>query len=128
MTTRRLPPDVLDAIDRRASLRIRASSAKHRFLGIWAVVVNGRVFVRSWNDKPTGWYRAWRADPIGAIEVAKREIAVRARPVRGERLLDAIGAAYRDKYTGPGSRKFAEGMDEPARRKTTLELTAAESP
>ena len=121
---KRFPRDVLDAIERRASLRIRAGSAKHRFLGIWAVVVNGRVFVRSWNDKPNGWYRAWREDPLGAIEVADREIAVHAKPVRGEKLLDAIGAAYREKYTGPGSRKFAEGMDEPARRKTTLELTA----
>jgi hypothetical protein len=44
--------------------------------------------------------------------------------VRGEKLLDAISAAYRDRYASPGSRKFAEGMDEPARRKTTLELTA----
>ena len=119
----RFPRVVLDAIESRASLRIRAGSAKHRFLGIWAVVVDGRVFVRSWNDKPDGWYRAWREDPIGAIEVEKREITVRARPVRGEKLLAAIGAAYREKYTGPGSRKFAEGMDDPARRQTTLELT-----
>ena len=116
------PRTVLDAIDNRASLRIRAGSANHRFLGIWAVVVNRRVFVRSWNDKPDGWYRAWREDPLGVIQVETREIAVRAKPVRGEKLLDAISAAYREKYTGPGSRKFAEGMDDPARRKTTLEL------
>lgn len=125
MTDTRFPRDVLEVIENRAALRIRAGSAKHRFLGIWAVVVNGRVFVRSWNDQPNGWYRAWREDPLGAIEVEKRELAVRAKPVRGEKLLDAISAAYREKYTGPGSRKFAEGMDEPARRKTTLELTAA---
>jgi len=124
VTAKRFPRDVLDAIDSRASLRIRAGSEKHRFLGIWAVVVQGRVFVRSWNDKPDGWYRVWRADPLGAIEVEKHEIAVRAKPVRGEKLLDAISAAYREKYTGPGSRKFADGMNEPARRKTTLELTA----
>ncbi len=123
VTATHFPRTILDAIEHRPSLRIRAGSAKHRFLGIWAVVVNGHVFVRSWNDKPDGWYRAWREDPLGAIEVATREVAVRAKPVRGEKLLDAIGAAYREKYTGPGSRKFAEGMDEPARRKTTLELT-----
>jgi hypothetical protein len=79
VTATRVSHAVLDAIERRASLRIRAGSAKHRFLGIWAVVVNGRVFVRPWNDKPDGWYRAWREDPLGAIEVASREIAVRAK-------------------------------------------------
>ena len=123
MAEKRFSRVVLDQIECRASLRIRAGSAKHRFVGIWAVVVNGRVFVRSWNDKPDGWYRAWRGDPVGAIEVATCEITVRAKAVRGEKLLDAISAAYREKYTGPGSRKYAEGVDEAARRKTTLELT-----
>ena len=116
---------VLDAIRTRGSLRIRAGSAPHRFIGIWGVVVDGRVFVRSWNDKPKGWYRAWRADPVGAIEVEKREIAVRAKAVRGEKLLDAISAAYREKFTGPGSRTYVEGMDSAKRRATTLELVPA---
>ena len=39
-------------------LRIRAG-AEHRFIGIWAVVVDGRVFVRSWSLKPQGWYRTF---------------------------------------------------------------------
>src|SRR3954463_3627505 len=117
MPTRpRFPDEVLAAIEKSAVLRVRAGSARegakpHRFLGIWGVVVDGRVFVRSWNDKPEGWYRAWRADPVGAIEVDGRELAVRARAVRGEKLLDAVSAAYRAKYTGRGSVKYATEMD-----------------
>jgi hypothetical protein len=42
---------------------MRAGIRPHHFLGIWAVVIGGRVFVRSWNDKPQGWYRAWLGDP-----------------------------------------------------------------
>jgi hypothetical protein len=37
---------------------IRAGSAPYRFVGIWAVAVGNRVFVRTRNDKPTGWFRA----------------------------------------------------------------------
>src|SRR5919206_360297 len=43
------------------------SGTTHRFTGVWTVVVRGRVFVRSWNDAETGWHRAFREDPRGAI-------------------------------------------------------------
>lgn len=127
-TSARFPASVLAEIHSRGSLRIRAGSAGHRFIGIWAVVVEGRVFVRSWNDKPRGWNRAWREDPAGAIEVEKREIPARAKPVRGEKLLDAIDAAYLEKYDSPGSAKYAKGLVEPERRTTTLELVPAKDP
>jgi hypothetical protein len=43
---------------------------EHRYTGVWVVVVEGRAFVRSWNDKPTGWYRAFVAEPLGSIQLA----------------------------------------------------------
>lgn len=123
MSTRaHFPASVLRTLRTSASLKIRAGRAPHRFLGIWSVVVDDRVFIRSWNDKPTGWHRAWRADPAGAILVGAREIPVRAVSVRGARLLDQVGAAYQAKYWRPASLGWARGMDEPARRATTLEL------
>jgi hypothetical protein len=58
-------------------LRLRAGSGAHRFIGIWVVVVKGRVFVRSWSVKPNGWYRTFLKEPRGTIQVANYEIAVR---------------------------------------------------
>jgi len=99
------------------------SGAEHRFTGVWVVVVDGRVFVRSWNDKPTGWYRAFLDEPLGTIQVPDgREIRVRAKKVRGERVLDAIDAAYAEKYDTPASLKWVRGFRTPRRRATTLEL------
>jgi hypothetical protein len=113
---------VIAKVSKSASLRIRAGSGAHRFLGIWAVVVEHRVFVRSWNVKPTGWHQAWLDDPVGAVIVEKQEIAVQAIPVRTERLRDAVSAAYREKYWRPGSLKYSQGFDTPERRGATLEL------
>ena len=64
-----------------------------------------RVFVRSWNDKPTGWYRAFQAQPLGSIQLAGREIVIRARQLRGERLRDAVTRAYAEKYDTKASEK-----------------------
>ena len=101
------------------------SGADHRHTGVWVVVIEGRVFVRSWNDKPTGWYRAFREQPRGTISVSGRELAVRAVPVRSARLCQAVTQAYGVKYPTKGSEKWVRGFAEPAREATTLEFVPA---
>src|SRR6516165_9143772 len=102
-------------------LGVRAGN-EHRYTGVWVVVVAGRVFVRSWNDKPTGWFRALVAQPLGSIQLAGREIAIRTRRLRGERLRDAVTRAYAGKYDTKASEKWVRGFAEPHRSATTLEL------
>jgi hypothetical protein len=121
-TRRRFPPRTLTLLRNSRILPIRAGTEPHRFTGIWVVVVRNRVFVRPWNDEPTGWHRAFLADPRGAITLSDRVIPVRARPTRGERLFDAIDAAYAEKYPTRGSQKWVRGFATPLRRKTTTEL------
>ena len=91
-------------------------------------MVEGRAFVRSWNDKPTGWYRAFLAQPLGSLQLAGREIAVRARRLRGERLRDAVTRAYAGKYDTKGSEKWVRGFAEPGRAANTLELLPVPPP
>ncbi len=121
MSAARFSKRVLATLDESRMLRIRAG-AEHRFIGIWVVVVRGRVFVRSWNDKPGGWYRAFLEEPRGAIEIAGREIGVRAKKATSERLMAAVEVAYGEKYTTPASRKYVRGFKSPRRRMTTTEL------
>jgi hypothetical protein len=94
----------------------------HRFVGVWVAAVGDRVFVRSWNDNPDGWFRAFLAEPRGTVEVSDRTVRVRARRVTSERMLDAVDAAYRDKYRTPGALKYVRGFRLPRRRRTTIEL------
>jgi len=123
MRARRFPPRVAAAIDASQIFRIRAGrGSDHRFIGIWAVVVGGRVFARSWTRKPNGWYRTFLDDPLGAIEINGREVRVRTRRVRSERIRDAIERAYAEKYPTRGSRKYVRGFRGARRRDTTLEF------
>ena len=93
--------------------------------GVWVVMVEGRVFVRSWNDSATGWYRAFRAEPVGSISVAGVEIAVRARQVRSEATRRAVTRAYAGKYDTKASEKWVRGFAQADREATTLELEPA---
>ena len=87
---------------------VRAGT-EHRYTGVWVVVVKGKVFVRSWNDKPTGWYRAFQAQPLGSVQLAGREIAIRARRLRGKLLRDAVTRAYAAKYNTKASKSGCVG-------------------
>jgi len=119
---RELSKDLLAALEASKGLRIRAGSSRHRFIGIWFVLVRDRLFVRSWSVKPTGWYRTFLKQPRGTVQIAGYEIAVRAMSVGDRRLRDAIDQAYLDKYNSPGALKYAEDLGSARSRATTLEL------
>lgn len=98
------------------------SGTEHRYTGVWVVVVQGRIFVRSWNDKPTGWYRAFLDEPRGSVTLGDAEIRVRGTLVRSARTRSAVSEAYAEKYPTKGSAKWVRGFAEPAREAHTLEL------
>ena len=119
----RFSPSVLQTIDQSKILGIRAGAkSAHRFVGVWPVVINGRVFIRSWTLKPDGWYRTFLEDPFGTIQAGTRNIRVRAVPARSERIRDAVERAYAEKYPTPGSRTYVVGFRTKKRREATIEL------
>jgi len=118
------PADVVRLFQDAKILGVRAGTHQ-RYTAVWVIVAEGRVFVRSWNDKPAGWYRAFRKEPRGRVRVAGREIDVRARPTRSQRLQAAVSDAYGDKYDTNASRKWVRGFRAPKRQLTTLELVRA---
>jgi len=121
-TRRRFPPTILAAIRDGQVLGIRAGTRPHRIIGIWAVVVEGRVFVRSWSLKPRSWFRTFVEEPRGIIAVAGREMPVRAVFMKSDRLKDAVSRAYLEKYHTPGSVKYARDLGRAKSRATTTEL------
>ena len=123
----RFSDDQLSVLRKSLGLRIRAGAGTHRFIGIWFVVVEDRVFVRSWSVKPKGWYRKFLTEPHGAIRVGDNEVAVRAVPVKTERLKAAVDRAYLNRYSTPGALKYALDLARPKSRATTTELVPLKS-
>ena len=115
------PASTINAFDRSKILGVRAGTT-HRFTGVWVVVVEGRVFVRSWDDKPAGWFRAFRSEPEGTVQLGQQEIAVRGIVPRGDRIRHAVTAAYGEKYNTKASQKWVKGFAAVSRLLTTLEL------
>lgn len=120
---KRFPPAVCATLSDARFVWLRAGAeSEHRFTGVWVVVVERRVFVRSWYMRPDGWFHAFRRDPRGAVRLKERGVPVRATLVRSARLKDAVSQAYADKYTTPASIQYVRGFARGRRRETTTEI------
>lgn len=127
-TKARFPDSVIEKISSDKILGIRAGTkSDHRVIGIWVVVVDGRVFVRSWSMKPRSWWRTFLDNPHGEIFVGgrKRGIKVRAVQVKSETLKEKVSTAYREKYNTPGSVQYVKDMSRSPSKDTTTELVSA---
>src|SRR5215469_9075497 len=123
----RFSDEVLANLTESKSLRIRAGTGDHRFIGIWTVDVKNRVFVRSWSVKPDGWYKTFLQEPTGAVQVARDEISVRAVRIKDKRLRDAIDRAYLEKYNTKWELKYAKDLGSAKSRSATIELVPSAS-
>lgn len=122
----RFADDILAVLQKEKLLGIRAgTSTTHRVIGIWGVVVEKRLFVRSYSMKPRSWWRTFLEDPYGSIIVGEKEIPIRAIQTRSEWLKDLVSAAYKEKYNKPGDIQYVKEMSKRKSRDTTTELVAA---
>lgn len=127
MTTKpRFPNNLLTQLKKDKIIGIRAGrDAAHRVIGVWMVVVEERVFIRSWSLKPRSWWRTFLEDPYGIMTIGEQEVHIRTIQTRSERLKDLVSAAYREKYNTPGSVQYVKEMSRKKSRDTTTELVPA---
>lgn len=122
----RFPDDVLSAIAKSLVLGIRAGSGKHKIIAVWAVVVERRVFIRSWGLKPGGWYATFLEEPRGVMQIKDTVIPIRAVRTRSERLKAAVDDAYAAKYHTQSSMRWVKDLQRQASRDSTTELAPLE--
>jgi hypothetical protein len=122
--------EILETIQKDKIIGLRAGTKSHRFIGLWAVVVEGRVFVRSWSFSRDGWHQTLLKEPVGEIQVGVKKtpivLKVRAVQTRSERLKDAVSVAYKVQYPTPGSAKYVKDLCGKKSKGTTTELVINE--
>ena len=90
---------------------------------IWAVVDDGRVYVRSVRAEDGAWYRRVRANPAGVLHAGGAAAAVHAVPIGDPAEVERVSEALRRKYArwaGP-----LASMLRPETLSTTLRLEPA---
>ncbi|EMR02268.1 DUF2255 family protein [Cesiribacter andamanensis] len=117
------PEHILAHINTHTLCGIRAGTEPRAFLNIWMVVVENRVFARSWGLSERSWYGAFLQQGVGAIQCGEKEVPVLGRiPADLEPLGEKINQAYLQKYTSEHNRPYAQGITQPDHMARTLEL------
>jgi hypothetical protein len=113
-----LKPDAIQLLDRRQEVHVATPGKR---VPIWAVVVDGDAYVRSYRGERGAWYR--RALREGRIQIEGIEASV--EPEGDPELNERISAAFRAKY-GRRSPSSTEAMVTPEVAATTLRLVRPE--
>lgn len=121
----KFPAEILATLYKEKIIGLKVGSQPHKFIGLWMVVAEGRLFVRSWSLTPGGWHATLVKEPVAEIQVGLKNtvvLKVRAVQTRSERLKDAVSAAYKAKYNTPGAAQYVKDLCGKKSRGTTTEL------
>lgn len=103
--------EVLEYIKTHNLIGIKAGYERQNFLEIWMVVVQNRIFARSWGLAEKSWYNSFIENPIGEIQCADSQFTINALvPHDKDKLADVINEAYLTKYNTGHNIKYAKGI------------------
>jgi len=102
----------------------RPGKDREKFTGIWMVVVEDRIFGRSYTLSERSWYTALASGEAGDIKCGKEIIPIKgAKPKDIKSITGAINKAYEKKYLVKASnKKWVDGLAEPERVARTMEF------
>lgn len=106
---------------------IKAGQERPSFLEIWMVVVDERIFARSWGFAAKSWYNTFLTEPHGKIKCGDQEFNIVAKiPDDLYEITSKINTAYLDKYNSGDNAKYATGITEPQHSDKTMEFVVLE--
>jgi hypothetical protein len=114
----------LKSINETQITSVRAGEEREKFTGIWMVVVDGRIFGRSYYGAERSWYTALLNGHNGSVKCGKEIIPVKGlKPADIGSISGAINKAYEKKYLVKSyNKKWVDGLCEPERVDRTMEF------
>ncbi|MBK1896475.1 DUF2255 family protein [Chryseobacterium paridis] len=103
---------------------IKAGLQRDTFLDIWMVVVNDRIFARSWGFAEKSWYNTFLKDSCGQIKCGDQIFSIKACiPPDLNDLTFSINQAYLTKYS---TKQYAKPITEQKHIDKTMEFIICE--
>lgn len=115
--------ETLNFINNNNLIGIKAGSERDTFLPIWMVLVDNRVFARSWGFGERSWFNTFLSDAYGEIQCGDKITAIKASvPGNDKNLQERISQAYLHKYDKGENSFYARGIIKPEHIAKTMEF------
>ncbi|WP_426482865.1 DUF2255 family protein [Chryseobacterium sp. R2ACT005] len=113
----------LDYIQNNSIIGVKGGLQRPDFLEIWMVVVQNRVFARSWGLAKRSWYNTFLENPIGEIQCGKTIYSIKALiPQDINDLTEEINEAYLTKYNTGHNIPYSQGIIQEKHVARTMEF------
>ena len=114
----------LDFIKSSNLIGLKAGHERETFLEIWMVVVDNRIFARSWGFAERSWYNYFLNDSSGEIKCGDEVFQIEAVvPDNDDEFNEKISEAYLKKYSNSEHNlKYAKGIVREAHVNKTMEF------
>lgn len=121
--------NILKLINSHTLIGIKAGTERDSFLEIWMVVVDDRIFARSWGFAERSWFNTFLKNSFGEIKCCDEIFKIKAEiPANEHSLMEKINAAYLAKYTSTEhNKKYAEGIIKEAHIEKTMEFIVVQN-
>lgn len=117
------PEDFYTFLNENTLVEVVGGTERERFLKIWMVVVDNRVFARSWNKSNRSWFTEFIRTGRGRIKYENNILEVKGRKLENnDRLNERIDQAYLRKYNQPENIFYAKGISQPEYADSTMEF------
>ena len=117
------PNDFYQYLSENTLVGIKAGNERDRFIDIWVVEVNMRIFARTWSKSENSWFTTFLRGENGKIKYGDRAIDIVGQKKKNDpELTRLINQAYLRKYNQPENIFYAQGITKPEYEEYTLEF------
>jgi len=104
-------------------IEIKGGIDRESFLKIWMVIVDQRVFARSWNKSANSWFTEFIKTGCGYIKYGNEIIPVKGIKLhKSDETNNLIDKAYLKKYTQKENIPYAKGITQAEYADYTMEF------
>ncbi|AKQ47092.1 hypothetical protein TH63_17925 [Rufibacter radiotolerans] len=122
MNNLHFPQEGLDYLESHTLAGVKGGTDRDKFLDIWMVAVEGRVFARSWAKSNRSWFTAFQEQGVGELKLGDQVLKVTGKQLTDAHMNLLVDQAYKKKYTQEHNLIYVQGITQPEYHAYTMEF------
>jgi hypothetical protein len=119
----KFPEEFIEYLCKNTLTEIKGGTQRDKFLAIWLVNVDDRVFARSWNKRPRSWFTEILITGKGQIKYGDNLLNITGKKLDPDEAIHTkINNAYLKKYVQKENITYAKGITQSDYTNYTMEF------
>jgi len=115
--------ELIEYLNKNTLIEIKGGLEREKFIKIWMVNVDDRIFARSWNKSKKSWFTEFQKVGVGQVKFGEKILNVFGKKTqKDDGINEKIDEAYLRKYRQPENIDYAKGITQPEYADYTMEF------